>query len=353
MDLQTFWDNFDVIAAAPGGVARLRELILDLAVRGKLVPQDPADEPADKLLEQIQNLKKQLKKNGLKKITSSKDVDPDEVEYEVPPGWLWTNLASLGLVNPRNEVEDELEVAFVPMKLIPQVYGESVSAEIRPWGEVKKGFTHFAERDVVLAKITPCFQNGKAAVMNGLKNKMGAGTTELHVFRPLDQTIDPNYVFLYLKSPGYINNGIPRMTGTAGQKRVPNDYFSYSPFPLPPLAEQKRIVAKVDELMALCDRYEAAKVDRDTLRTKLRASAIDALMNAETDEALKDAWSIVQENWIELSQVPEDIEYLRKTIFSVAVRGKLEAQQAIDGEAQIDLKVMKSRLKELQKNKQL
>ena len=138
---------------------------------------------------------------------------------------------------------------------------------MRPWGEIKKGYTHFAEGDVGLAKITPCFENGKSAVFRNLTGGIGAGTTELHIVRPL--SAHPDYILLFLKSPHFIQTGIPKMTGTAGQKRVPTEYFAYSPFPLPPLAEQHRIVAKVDELMVLCDRLEASLTASDQTRTRL------------------------------------------------------------------------------------
>jgi type I restriction enzyme S subunit len=159
----------------------------------------------------------------------------------------------------------------VPMPLIAAEYGVGNNHEIRPWGEIKKGYTHFAEGDVGLAKITPCFENGKSTVFRKLTGGIGSGTTELHVVRPL--FVNPDYVLIFFKCPHFIETGIPKMTGTAGQKRVPFEYFAYSPFPLPPLAEQHRIVAKVDELMALCDRLERARTERETSVTGSRRRA--------------------------------------------------------------------------------
>ena len=105
-------------------------------------------------------------------------------------------------------------------------------------------------------KITPCFQNGKSVVFRNLTGGLGSGTTELHIVRPL--FVEPDFIILFLKCPDFIETGIPKMTGTAGQKRVPAGYFAHSPFSLPPLAEQRRIVVKVDELMGLCDRLEGS-----------------------------------------------------------------------------------------------
>jgi type I restriction enzyme, S subunit len=130
-------------------------------------------------------------------------------------------------------------------------------AEIRKWGEIKKGFTHFATGDIGMAKITPCFENGKAALFENLVNGIGAGTTDLHVARPWSDDVNRRYLLLTLKTASYLREGEARMTGTAGQKRVTRTYFESTPLPLPPLAEQQRIVVKVDELMALCDALEA------------------------------------------------------------------------------------------------
>lgn len=236
MNVETFFDNFELLADAPNNVQKLRELILQLAVQGKLVAQDQNDEPASVLLEKIKAEKEWLiKEKEIRKSQPLPPIAPVEVSYNLPESWQWTRLGVIGVINPRNNLEDDKTASFIPMNLIPQVYGEQVKSETRDWGDIKMGFTHFAEGDVVLAKITPCFHNGKAAVMRGLLNGVGAGTTELHVFRPLGDFIYSEYVLLYLKSPKFVNDGIPRMTGTAGQKRLPNDYFSGNPFPLPPL----------------------------------------------------------------------------------------------------------------------
>lgn len=153
------------------------------------------------------------------------------------------------------------------MKLISAEYGVGNQHEVRCWSEIKSGYTHFAEGDVCLAKITPCFENGKSTVFRELTGGIGAGTTELHIIRPILADVD--FLLIFLKSPHFIETGIPKMTGTAGQKRVPFEYFAYSPFPLPPLAEQHRIVAKVDELMALCDRLEAQLTTTQTESRRL------------------------------------------------------------------------------------
>jgi|SRR5579875_369902 type I restriction enzyme S subunit len=275
-------DALPALTTRPDQIKRLRQTILNLAVRGKLVPQDPNDEPASELLKRIAAEKARLVKAG--EIRKPKAIPAhSEPPFLIPSNWRWSQLAEIGVLSPRNEAPDTLEASFVPMPLIAAEYGVPNQHEVRPWGEIKKGYTHFAEGDVGLAKITPCFENGKSTVFRNLTGGIGAGTTELHVVRPL--FVEPSYILLFLKSAHFIETGIPKMTGTAGQKRVPFEYFAYSPFPLPPLAEQHRIVAKVDEVMALCDRLEESLATADdTRRRLLEALLAEALAPADARE---------------------------------------------------------------------
>lgn len=264
-------DALPALTTRPDQIKRLRQTILNLAVRGKLVPQDPNDEPASDLLKRIAKEKARLVKAG--EIRTPKAIPALlETPFPIPSNWRWSQLAEIGVLSPRNEAPDALEASFVPMPMIAAEYGVANQHEIRPWGDIKKGYTHFAEGDVGLAKITPCFENGKSAVFRNLTGGIGAGTTELHIVRPL--LVDQDFILLFLKSPHFIETGIPKMTGTAGQKRVPTEYFANSPFPLPPLAEQHRIVARVDALMALCDQLEASLTATAATRRRL----LDALL---------------------------------------------------------------------------
>ena len=156
-----------------------------------------------------------------------------------------------------------------------------------------KGYTHFAEGDVGLAKITPCFENGKSTVFRNLTGGIGSGTTELHVIRPLFVTAD--YIALFLKSSHFIDPGISRMTGTAGQKRVPTEYFTSSAFPLPPLAEEHRIVAKVDELMALCDRMEASLAAGEDARRRLLEALLQEALTPSAEKIRQSIPAITRE----------------------------------------------------------
>jgi len=242
------------ITASSDCIHKIRKMILKKAIEGQLVPQRGTEESAINLLTRAKREKEQLIKG--KKVRVKRPEPQLVSKLSLPSGWVLTSLSELGLVNPRNALNDNLEVSFIPMALIPEGFNGSAKHEIRKWREVKGGFTHLASNDVVMAKITPCFQNRKSVVLKELKNNFGAGTTELHVFRPVANTVIPEYILFFLKSEDFIDCGISKMTGSAGQKRIPSSYFSNSPIALPPYEEQKRIVLKVNVLMNYCDELE-------------------------------------------------------------------------------------------------
>jgi len=257
------FDNFADLIRTPKDVKQMRDAILQLAVQGRLVEQRPEDGTAADLLKEIKKAKatdqKQRKANGdrIRKAKPLPPISAEEIPFGIPDNWEWVRLATVGNANPRNYEKDSTMTGFVPMRNISAAMGTDVTFAERPWAEIRSGFTHIANNDVVIAKITPCYENGKSAVINNLPNGMGAGTTELHVFRNIKNTLDPCYVLINFKSPTFLVTGQTKMTGSAGQKRIPKDYVFGTPFPLPPLPEQKRIVAKVDELISWCDELEA------------------------------------------------------------------------------------------------
>ena len=345
--------HFAQVADAPDAIPRLRQFILDLAVRGKLVPQDPNDEPASELLKRIKKEKARLvREERMRKPKAIPALTEGDLPFPLPTSWRWSQIAEIGFLSPRNEVADDVQVSFVPMSMIAADYGVTCNHAVRQWGEIKKGYTHFAEGDVGLAKITPCFQNGKSTVFRNLTGGLGSGTTELHIVRPL--FVDPNFVVVFLKSPHFIETGIPRMTGTAGQKRVPAEYFAHSPFPLPPLAEQHRIVAKVDELMALCDRLEATQEERETTRTRLAMASLARLNAPDLDQAtFRQHATFALDNLAPLTTRPEQVKALRQTILDLAVRGKLVPQDPNDEPASELLKRIKKEKARLVKAKKI
>jgi len=314
------------------GVKKLRELILELAVRGKLVSQDTNDEPASVLLEKIAEEKAQLiADKKLKKQKALPEVSDEEVPFKLPNGWGWTRLGIVTEINPRNHlIEDADLTSYVPMPLVTTSYKGLHGQEIRKWAEIKKGYTHFADGDIGLAKITPCFENSKAAVFSGLKNGVGAGTTELHVARPFGEYLDRLFILLFLKAPQFLLVGETKMTGSAGQKRVPKDFFSESPIPLPPLAEQHRIVAKVDELMALCDQLEQQTEQSLTAHQTLVEALLNTLTQSVNADDFQASWQRIADHFDALFITETSIDQLKQTILQLAVMGKLVPQNPSD-----------------------
>lgn len=338
--------HFDTAFAAPGGIAKLRELILTLAMQGKLVEQDKNDPPASELLKEIKAEKERLIKTGkIKKPKPLPPIKPEEVPYGLPQGWEWVRLGEIGIINPRNDAEDSATAGFVPMPLIPEGYSDKHQFEERPWSEIKKGYTHFADGDVGMAKITPCFENAKSCIFSDLPNGIGAGTTELHIFRNSFNSVAPRFLLYYLKNPNYISRAASKMTGSAGQKRVPTPYFTEQLFPLPPLPEQQRIVARIDQLMARCDALETLHKEREEKRLAVHAAAIKQLI--DTPDA--SAWDFIEQHFGTLYSVKENLAELRKAILQLAVMGRLVPQNPNDPPASELLKEIKAEKQRLVK----
>ncbi|WP_282754998.1 restriction endonuclease subunit S [Desulfuromonas thiophila] len=341
--------HFDTAFAAPDGVAKLRELILTLAMQGKLVEQNPNDPPASELLKEIEAEKKRASHEGTKarrgKEKKLPQIKPEEVPYQLPQGWEWVRLGEIGIINPRNDAMESEFAGFVPMPLIPEGYSDKHQFEERPWSEIKKGYTHFADGDVGMAKITPCFENAKSCVFSGLPNGIGAGTTELHIFRNSFNSVAPRFLLYYLKNPNYISRAVPKMTGSAGQKRVPTPYFTEQLFPLPPLSEQHRIVARIDQLMARCDALEKLRKEREEKRLAVHAAAIKQLFDAPNGSA----WGFIQQHFGALYTVKENVAELRKAILQLAVMGRLVPQDPNDPPASELLKEIEAEKQRLVK----
>lgn len=254
---------------------KLKKSILQYAVQGKLVEQLTDDEPASVLLERIVEEKERLiKENKIKKQKPLPPITEDDIPFDIPASWEWVRLGEICQINPRNTLDKDMDVSFIPMALIDDKYNNSHSSEVRKWEKVKSGYTHFKEGDICIAKITPCFENKKSAILCNLKNGYGAGTTELHILRPYTNKLNKEYLLWFVKTEQFINDGTSTFTGTAGQQRIGKDFVQNYPFPLPPFVEQQRIVEKVNELLSLCD----VLLDEKALRARKVRKQIDNVL---------------------------------------------------------------------------
>lgn len=238
----------------------------------------------------------------------------EEVPFEIPQGWEWCRVSSLFQINPKVVAEDNTSAAFIPMEAISAGYGSEFRYYEKEWGEIKSGYTAFADNDIAFAKITPCFQNRKSAIFEGLPNGIGAGTTELKILRTYGETINRWFVLYFLESPYFIDEAT--FKGTANQQRIIVGYLENKLFPLPPLAEQERIVDKIGLVMPIIDKYSKSQELLDK-------------MNVELNECLK------------------------KSVLQEAIQGKLVPQIAEEGTAHELLEQIKAEKQKLVKEGKL
>ena len=263
---------------------KLRQKILDLAIRGKLVPQDPNDEPASVLLERIKAEKERLIKEGKikKSKKSAKTSDTphyQNVPFEIPDNWVSVPVSALFYLNPKSEIADNIHIGFIPMACVDDGFSGNHYFEKRIWKEVKKGYCHFQNGDIGIAKISPCFENLKSTIFQGLPNNCGAGTTELVILRPIN--IYAKFYLYLFKSQWYIDEGTKYFKGVVGQQRVHKGIFTDLHIPLPPLVEQQRIVTEIEKWFALIDQIEQGKVNLQTTIKQIKSKILDLAIHGK------------------------------------------------------------------------
>lgn len=207
---------------------KLRASLLQEAIQGKLVPQLESEPEVTQIGEA-----------------------PEDVPFAIPEKWRWVRVSDVAHTNPKVTAQtSSTEVSFIPMAALSAGYISQIALDAkRSWGTVKNGYTKFIEGDVLLAKITPCFQNRKSAIAKKLSNGIGCGSSEFHVLRVNENIVTQEYLLMFLKSQWFITYGVENFKGTAGQQRLGTSDLKNCLFPLPPMSEQHRIVAKLNELL--------------------------------------------------------------------------------------------------------
>ncbi len=207
------------------------------------------------------------------------------------------------------------------MEKIAATYLSSYTYSEKKWSEIKSGFTHFADGDVAIAKITPCFQNRKSMILKGLPNSIGAGTTELKVLRVYGETLIREYLLFFLESPYFVEEA--KFKGTANQQRIISGYLENKLFPLPPLSEQRRIVEKIKESFIIADQYGQVQTKLNKLNTNIH--------NLLKKSVLQDA---IQGKLV--PQNPNDepasvlLERIRKEKLKLVKEGKLKEKDVVE-----------------------
>jgi type I restriction enzyme S subunit len=319
--------HFDTAFAAPDGIKKLRELILTLAMQGKLVKQDPQDQAASKLLTEIEAEKRRLVKAGkIKAPKSLPEIKAEEVPYALPEGWEWVRLGEIGF----------WKSGTTPSRTNNAYYGGAI-----PWvksGEVKQGHISSTDETITEKALSECSLNINpvGAVLIAM---YGANIGEVGVLEIEATTnqavcactpyslIDKTFLLNLLMSikPNFIGQG-----AGAAQPNISREKIINTIIPLPPLAEQHRIVAKIDQLMTRCDELEKLRAEHEQKRLAVHNAALNRLLAAQERDSFAEAWQFITRHFNQLYSVKENVAELRKTILQLAVMGKLVPQNPND-----------------------
>ena len=229
----------------------------------------------------------------------------------LPPGWCWVKLGEVCEINPRRRSDItyplDTPTTFVPMASVNGSTGTIQRPEVRPLKEISKGYTYFEEGDVLFAKITPCLQNGKHAAALNLINGFGFGTTEFHVIRARSHIIF-EWVHRFLRQPHVLSQATKHFRGAVGQQRVPKEFLQQLPIPLPPLEEQRSIVAELDAQLALVERARRAAEEMLEAACALPPALVGEILPSK-GQNLPHGW-----RWVKLGEVCEFFDYRRRPI---------------------------------------
>ncbi|NOI98792.1 restriction endonuclease subunit S [Vibrio kanaloae] len=307
------------------GVKKLRELILELAVRGKLVPQDPTDEPASILLERIAEEKAQLVKDKkIKKPKMLPDME-DQKPFLIPSNWSWSQLGFLtnygvcDKAEPTSVSDDTWVLELEDVEKITSTLLKKVRFSDRAF---KSSKNQFQPEDVIYGKLRPYLDKVLIA------DEYGVCTTEMIPVRAY-RDLTPGYLRLVMKSPYFINYANDSTHGM-NLPRMGTDKARAALFPLAPLFEQHRIVAKVDELMTLCDQLEQQTEASIEAHQVLVTTLLDTLINSADADELMQNWARISEHFDTLFTTEESIDQLKQSILQLAVMGKLVPQDPND-----------------------
>ena len=341
--------HFDTAFAAPDGVAKLRELILTLAMQGKLMEQNPNDPPASELLKEIEAEKQRLVKAGkIKKPKPLSPIKPEEVPYELPQGWEWVRLGDICSYIQRGKGPKYVD--FSTHRVISQKcvrwYGLDLEPAryIDPASLDKYEPIRFLRVGDLLWNSTGTGTIGRACLVpQELEGVEIVADSHVTVVRSIE--VRPVFLWRWIQSPTVQNEIEGSASGTTNQIELNTSTVINHLMPLPPLPEQHRIVARIDQLMARCDELEKLRKEREEKRVVVHAAAIKQLLDAPDGTA----WDFIQQHFGELYTVKENVAELRKAILQLAVMGRLVPQSPNDPPASELLKEIEAEKQRLVK----
>lgn len=333
--------QFDSLVNTPEAVDGLRRLVLDLAVRGLLVPQDPGEESADALLKLIGTEKIRRYETGeIRKPKSLSSIGEDEQPFDVPEGWAWARFGHV------SEIASNLQNPAFALDLphIAPNHIEKDTGRLLPFGTVREdGVTsnkhRFFPGQILYSKIRPNLNKAVVVDFEGLCS------ADMY---PLEPYIDTAYFHRYILSAPFVEQVVSDDNRLAMPK-VNQTQLQSVAVAVPPLPEQRRIVARLNELMALCDQLSDRLARRDARRQQWAASTVRHL-SEDAPIGSNSAWAFAEKYFDELLATPEAVPQLRKLVLDLAVRGKLTQRDSDDGPVPIPLVPVESLLKEKTRN---
>jgi type I restriction enzyme S subunit len=335
---------FDTAFAAPEGIKRLREFILSLAMRGKLVPQNSKDQHASELLREIEAEKKRLiEEKKIKRSKALPEITPEEFPYDLPESWEWVRLDNFGI----------WKSGSTPSRTNHSFYDGNI-----PWvksGEVKQGIIYKTDETISIEALNKCSLelNPIGSVLIAMYGANIGEVGILEIEAATNQAICACHTFskiyncflskllLSLKQ-NFIDQG-----AGAAQPNISRIKIINTVVPLPPLEEQKRIVEKIDRLFKQVDRLEQLRSQQEQQRLIVHAAASYKLLHPQDEPEFKHAWRFIQDNFGHLYAVKENVSELRKAILQLAVMGKLVPQDPTDppaSELLKEIEIWKSRM---------
>ena len=330
MNAERLLAHFERISEAPDAISRLRRFILDLAVRGKLVEQDPEDEPAEELLCWIQAEKALMEAEGaIRREKQFLPIDQSTTPFTCPPGWTWTHLGAVSLISQGFAFSSALfskdKSEGLPLVKIGDIGTDCPDVFTQEF----PGRSYLVEPGDILLGLSGSI---KCSIWTGPQALLNQRIARL---KPAINEIPVEWL---LMAVGSCINKWKEETSKLTVQNVKAGQLSGAVITLPPLAEQHRIVAKVDELMALCDQLEAARQQRERGRERLMSATLQRLNQPAADPAsFRQDASFALQVLPSLSTTPAQIKQLRQTILNLAVRGKLVEQDPEDEPAEEQL----------------
>ena len=347
MNADQLLTHYEQVADAPDAITHLRRFILDLAVRGKLVPQDPNDEPASKLLKRIATEKVRLMKTVRRKKNKSESNRRLAAPFRLPLSWIWAVIGDIfwydaGIKRKAESLNQDLWL--LELEDIEKNTGRLLIRVKVSNRESSSTKSEFCIGDILYGKLRPYLNKVIVA------DEPGYSTTEIVALRPY-LPICSQYCSLALRRPDFVTY-VERLGQGTKMPRLRTEDAIIAPFPLPPLAEQHRIVAKVNELMALCDQLDVEREKRETTRDRLAVASL-ARLNTSDSATFREHATFALDNLYSFTTRSDQIQALRQTILDLAVRGKLVPQDPNDEPASELLKRIAVKKAQLVKAKKI